>query len=199
MKTKRKIVYLVLLVTLLSACSVYKTLANISYVKFKIKDITNFSVLGINISHKSGLKDLSFGEIAKLTAATTRDELPVVFTIDIEAKNSNKNAYEATDVKISSFPFTLYYNDKELISGNIDNPVSVPGKNQTIVFPVKIGFDVLKVFNNMPLEDIAGLLFDLGGKNKNLDAIKIKATPVLMLPGGFTYKQSVTIDSKMFN
>jgi hypothetical protein len=195
---KKKTIILSLILILFAGCSVFKTIANISYVKFRLKDIANFKVLGIEISNKTSLKDLNFSEIARLTSAVTGDKLPVSFTVNIEAKNSNKDAYEATDVQITSFPFTLYYDNKELLSGDVDKPITIPGKNQTVVFPVRISFDILKAFNNLSLDEIAAIIFELGGKNKNLKAVKIKAEPQIMLPGGFTYKQAVTISSDQF-
>ncbi len=195
---KKRLTIFIAAVTLLAGCSVYKTLANLSYVKFRLKDISNFSILNINISDKSGLKDLNFAEIAKLTSATALDELPVSFTLQIEAKNSNKDAYETTDISITSFPFTLYYDNKEILKGDIDKPIVVPGKNKIVRFPIRVQFDLLKVFNNLSLDEIAGIVFELGGKNRNLKSVKIKAEPALTLPGGFVYRQAVTIDSEMF-
>ncbi len=183
----------------ISGCSVYKTLVNLSYIKFKIGNVSNFSVLGIDISGKSGLKDLDFVQVAKLTSATALNKLPVSFTINIVAKNTSKNAYETTDIQITDFPFTLILNDKEILDGDIRNPIVIPGKKKETVFPVEIKFDILHVFDDLSLDDIAQLVFELGGKNQNLSTLKIKAEPKLLLPGGLEYQQKVTITSDAFH
>ena len=194
---RKKILFLFAIV-FISSCSIFETLSNLSYVKFKLNGISDFKVLGISVSDKQNIGDFDFAEIAKLTSAITLDKLPVSFTVNIIAKNDNPKAYETTDIQITDFPFTLYYSGKDLLHGNITRPIIIPGKNKTKIFSVEVGADILKVFDNLSLEEIANIIFDIGGKNQDLSNIQIEATPEILLPGGFAYKQSVTFDAESF-
>ncbi len=196
---RKKLLSAVLLfAVLLGGCSVYKSLVNLSNVKFRIKDVNEFEVLGIKISQKSGLDDLNFSDIAKLTQAKFSDSLPVSLTIDIEARNDSKGSYATSDLQIVRFPFTLKIDDKKIFEGKVNRKIKIPGKNTIVTFPVNVSFDVLKVFNELSADEIISLIFDLGGKNKNLDRIKIEAEPEIQLPEGFSFTKKVTITDQVF-
>ena len=196
---RKKLLSAVLLfAVLLGGCSVYKSLVNLSNVKFRIKDVNEFEVLGIKISQKSGLNDLNFSDIAKLTQAKFSDSLPVSLTIDIEARNDSKGSYATSDLQIVRFPFTLKIDDKKIFEGKVNRRIKIPGKNTIVTFPVNVSFDVLKVFNELSADEIISLIFDLGGKNKNLDRIKIEAEPEIQLPEGFSFTKKVTITDQVF-
>ena len=196
---RKKLLSAVLLfAVMLGGCSVYKSLVNLSNVKFRIKDVNEFEVLGIKISQKSGLNDLNFSDIAKLTQAKFSDSLPVSLTIDIEARNDSKGSYATSDLQIVRFPFTLKIDDKKIFEGKVNRKIKIPGKNTIVTFPVNVSFDVLKVFNELSADEIISLIFDLGGKNKNLDRIKIEAEPEIQLPEGFSFTKKVTITDQVF-
>ena len=196
---RKKLLSAVLLfAVMLGGCSVYKSLVNLSNVKFRIKDVNEFEVLGIKISQKSGLDDLNFSDIAKLTQAKFSDSLPVSLTIDIEARNDSKGSYATSDLQIVRFPFTLKIDDKKIFEGKVNRRIKIPGKNTIVTFPVNVSFDVLKVFNELSADEIISLIFDLGGKNKNLDRIKIEAEPEIQLPEGFSFTKKVTITDQVF-
>ncbi len=195
---KKLLLAVFLFAVLLGGCSVYKSLVNLSNVKFRLKDVNEFEVLGIKISQKSGLDDLNFSDIAKLTQAKFSDSLPVSLTIDIEARNDSKGSYATSDLQIIRFPFTLKIDDKKIFEGKINRRIKIPGKNTIVTFPVKVSFDVLKVFNELSADEIISLIFDLGGKNKNLDRIKIEAEPEIQLPEGLSFTKKVTITDQVF-
>ncbi len=50
-----------------SSCSVYETMVNLSRLKFKLGNVNNFTVSGINISNKKSLQDFNPLEILNLT------------------------------------------------------------------------------------------------------------------------------------
>ena len=112
---------LIILINFLFSCSVQQTVTNISRLKFQIKSVSNFSLNGINISHKDKLTDYSPTDLLRLAPIFTKRKMPVTFNLNILVKNPNDGTggYPPTDITIKSFPWDLYINDEKVLSGNI--------------------------------------------------------------------------------
>ncbi len=199
---KRKWIWLIALMMILTSCSVLKTFVNVSRLKFKIDNVNNFKVMGISISDKDQLSDFNVGEILQLTTSVASGDLPVSFTLNVKASNPNDGSggYGATDITLKSFPWKLIINDKETISGNIDSSILVPGVGTDTNIPLTIQLDLLKFFKDKGYQEIVNLALKLGGAKGSPSNLKLIAKPVLGSPvGDLTYPDEITIISTEFN
>ena len=188
--------------SILSGCSVYQTISNISRLKYKIYSATDYKVVGITIADKKSLQDFSSIEMLKITAGLLKGNLPLTFLLKIEAKNPNdgNDGFARTDLNIASFPWRFYLNEKEIMKGNIDQPVFVPGKGEAVIIPIKIEFDIAKSFKEKSMDDILLFLLQIGGAHGSTSNIKLIAKPVLGTPyGKLEYPDEITIVDKSFN
>ncbi len=192
----KKISVFILLVLFLSSCGMYKSIMNLSKLKFKLDSVDNFKISGIPVSNKSKLSDFNPLDLIKLTAQVADGKLPVNFTLKVSAKNPNPETVQggSADIKIVSFPWKLFIDDKVTISGNISNPVIVPGGNKTSIIPLDINLNLMEFFSNSNLESIVNLALKLGGGEGSTSHIKLVAQPVLDTPiGNITYPGELTI------
>ena len=197
-------VFLIISITalLLSGCSMYQTISNVSRLKYRIHSAKNYLLLGIELGNKKSLKDFNSLEILKLSAGLIKGTLPLTFVINIEANNPNdgNGGYARTDLNIISFPWRLYLNEKETVKGNIAQPVFVPGKGESVIIPIQIEFDAAKSFKEKSLDDILAFLLQVGGVKGSTSNLKIIAKPVLETPfGKLEYPDEITIVDKKFN
>ena len=158
--------------------------------------------MGISLADKKSLKDFNPVEILKLSTGLIKGNLPITFLINVEAVNPNDGSggYPRTDLSISSFPWQLYINDKETVSGNIANPVYVPGKGESVLIPIQVEFDLAKSFKDKSLEDILVLMLQIGGVKGSTSNLRLVAKPVLGTPfGNLQYPDAITIVDKTFN
>ena len=202
LKPLRLIIPVILLLSIASGCSVYQTISNVSRLKYKINSATDYKVIGISIADKKSLKDFNSLELLKLTAGLMKGNLPLTFMLNIEAKNPNdgNGGFARTDLNISSFPWRLYLNEKEIVQGNIAEPVFVPGKGESVIIPIKIEFDIAKSFKEKSMDDILLLLLQIGGAHGSTSNLKMLAKPVLGTPlGKIEYPNEITIVDKSFN
>ncbi len=194
---KRKIIVSLLLTALIfGGCGMYKSIMNLSKLKFKLDSVNNFKISGIAVNGKSQLSDFNPLDLVKLTSQVAQGNLPVSFTLNVLAKNPNAESIgtTSTDIKIVSFPWKLFIDDKETISGNISSPVIVPGGNKTSVIPLNIGMNLMEFFSNSNLESLVNLALKLGGGKGATSHIKLVARPVLDTPvGNITYPGELTI------
>lgn len=169
----------ILLIT--SSCSVYETMVNLSRLKFKLGSVNNFTVSGINISNKNSLQDFNALELLNLTQVIATGKLPASFTLNVEAKNPNDGTggYPQTNATLKKFPWRLEIDNVETISGNIGNPVSVPGTGEITNIPLTMNIDLIEFFGNKGLDNLINLALTLGGEKGSSSKLSLYATPTV--------------------
>ena len=180
------VISIISLTFLLTSCSVYQTMVNLSRLKFKLGDVNNLTLNGINISNKKSISDFNAVELLKLTTVITSGKLPASFTLNVEAKNPNDGSggYPKTDATLKAFPWKLEIDNVETISGNIGNPVSVPGTGEITNIPLTMNLDLIEFFGNEGLDNLVNLALALGGQEGSSSKLTLFATPTVSSPLG---------------
>lgn len=169
-----------------SSCSVYQTVVNLSRLQFKLGNVNNFTVSGINISNKKSLQDFNPLEILNLTQSIATGKLPASFTLNVEAKNPNDGSggYPKTNATLKEFPWRLEVDDVETIAGNIGTPVTVPGTGEIQNIPLTMNIDLFEFFGNKGYENLINLALTLGGQQGSSSKLALFATPTVTSPVG---------------
>ncbi len=198
----KKILLLSITILLLtSSCSVYETMVNLSRLKFKLGDVNNFTVSGINISNKKSLQDFNPLEIINLTQVISSGKLPASFTLNVEARNPNDGSggYPRTDATIKDFPWRLEIDDVETITGNIGTPVTVPGTGEIQDIPLTMNIDLIEFFGNKGYENLINLALTLGGQQGSSSKLTLFAEPTVTSPiGDIKYPGEIKIVEQSF-
>ena len=184
-----------------SSCSVYETMVNLSRLKFKLGSVNNFTVSGINISNKNSLQDFNALELLNLTQVIATGKLPASFTLNVEAKNPNDGTggYPQTNATLKKFPWRLEIDNVETISGNIGNPVSVPGTGEITNIPLTMNIDLIEFFGNKGLDNLMNLALTLGGEQGSSSKLSLYATPTVSSPlGDIKYPGELKIVDQAF-
>ena len=183
-------------------CSVYDTITNLSRLKFRVGDVSGFQINGIPFSNKSKLSDFSPIDLLKISSSFSQGSLPASFVLNVEAKNPNDGTgeYKKSDATLQSFKWRLFLDDKETVSGDIDQPVTVPGMGDTTIIPLRINLDLMKFFKDQGYESIINLALALGGTQGSSSKISLYATPtVSSLFGNITYPGELKIVDYQFS
>jgi hypothetical protein len=198
---KKIILLSIALLLTTSSCSMYETMVNLSRLKFKLGDVVNFTVGGINITNKRSVSDFSSVEVLKLTSALTSGKLPASFTLNVEAKNPNDGSggYPKTDATLKAFPWRLEIDEVETISGNIGAPVSVPGTGEVTNIPLTMNIDLIEFFGNKGYDNLLNLALALGGQQGSSSKLSLYATPTVSSPlGDIKYPGELKIVEQSF-
>jgi hypothetical protein len=185
----------------LTSCSVYQTMVNLSRLKFKLGQVNNFTINGINLSNKKSLSDFNAIEMLKLTDVFVSGKMPASFTLNVEAKNPNDGSggYPRTDATIKSFPWKLEIDNVETINGNIGSPVSVPGTGEVMNIPITMNIDLVKFFKDKGLENVLNLAIALGGQQGSSSRLTLYASPTVSSPiGDIKYPGELKIVDQSF-
>ena len=197
----RVFISIISMIFLLTSCSVYETMVNLSRLKFKLGNVNNLTLNGINISNKKSISDFNAVELLKLTSVITSGELPVSFTLNVEAKNPNDGSggYPKTDATLKAFPWKLEIDNVETISGNIGSPVSVPGTGDVTNIPLTMNLDLIEFFGNKGLDNLVNLALALGGQQGSSSKLTLYATPTVSSPlGDIKYPGELKIVDQIF-
>jgi len=198
---KKIILLSIALMFLTTSCSVYQTVINLSRLQFKLGDVNNFTINGINISNKRSLQDFNALEIINLTQVIASGKLPASFTLNVEAKNPNDGTggYPKTNATIKEFPWRLEVDDVETIAGNIGTPVTVPGTGEVQNIPLTMNIDLMQFFGNKGLDNLVNLALTLGGQQGSSSKLSLFATPTVTSPiGDIKYPGELKIVEQSF-
>jgi hypothetical protein len=185
-----------------SSCSFMKELgqavSNLSRCSFKLDGVSDFQLAGISLSGKSKLNLL---DAAQAVASFGKGQLPATFTLNIAVENPNTGT-EGTSkstATMTSLAWSLRIDDTPTISGNIPEPIEIPGNGQQKVIPLRMNLDLLQFFRDKGYEKIVTLALALGGVQGSASRITLRAKPTITTSiGPITYPGEIDIIDKEF-
>jgi hypothetical protein len=184
------------------SCSVYQTIVNISRLQFKLGEVNNFTLNGVALSGKTKIKDFTSLDILKISAAVAKGTLPVSFILNVDARNPNDGTggFKKTNATIKDFPWRLFIDNKETVSGDLGAPVTVPGTGESILIPLRMNIDLVSFFKNKDYESLINLALNISGNNHTGSSkLELYAKPVVTsILGDISYPQEIKIISAEF-
>ncbi len=181
MKTNIKIFIVILFAGIISGCSIYKTVMNVSRLKYRLSSVSDITVSGVQIAGKNRVSDFSIKDGMNLTQSFSRGSFPISFTLNIAAVNPNDGTggYARTDATIKSFPYRLLIDNKEVLTGNISSPISVPGTGESTNIPLSISFDLFRTFRDKGYEGILNLAMNIAGLGTKPTTVQLYVKPTI--------------------
>lgn len=188
----RYLILLSVLVVSLSGCQTLREVANLRNVSFALDRVGDASLAGIDLRRVSSYQDLTAGDVLRLTQAVTRNELPLAFTLHLNAENPPENDVQARLVEMD---WTLLVDDSETVSGLFDdNIVLPPGEARDVPIPIRL--DLVEFFDG-GAQDLLELALAIAGQNGAPKRIQLRATPTIDTAiGPIRYPQPITIASR---
>lgn len=178
-----------------------RAMTNLSRCKFKLDSIDGFALMGVGLSDKAKVSDFSLLDAAKLAAGFARGSFPASFTLNVAAINPNDGTGGTPNASatLTSFAWTLILDNTMTISGDITDPIVIPGTGQQSIIPLKMDLDLAKFFKDKGYESVANLALALGGLNGSPSRVTLRAKPRLRTDfGDITYPGEIDIIDKEF-
>lgn len=168
-----------------SACNVIKdiskTIENIQRLEFKLENVKDFSLAGVNLSRVSSLGDLSISQGLKLTNSFRKKKLPADFTLMLNAKNPNDGSGKSKQTKatIKNIDWRLFIDGVETISGVVNDNIVVPGNGSAVDIPIRMDLDLYDFFGNKGYDRLINLALTLGGSKGSSSKITLDIKPTV--------------------
>jgi hypothetical protein len=148
-------------------------LANLQRLRFKLGEVHGFRLAGIEIGGKTRLGQFNAMDALALLNTFRTKKLPAEFTLDVLAVNPNDGTggTRSTTSTLTSLECRFLIDDHPTVTGNIDQPIEIPGTGQE----------------------------SIGGANRTATRLALDAQPTVSTPfGPMTYPGRLTIVSKEF-
>lgn len=192
----------VALAALLGSCAQLGALADLKRLQFKLDNVNNFRLAGVDVSRAAGKGDISAMDVINLGASVLQKRMPAEFTLNVAARNPNdaSGGRQATSIFLRKIAWTLSIDDRTTISGVTDQRLQIPGTGQTVVIPLTISLDLYKFFGDRGVDDLINLALAIGGRNGSASRLKLSARITAEVPplGPFEYPGDITIVDKNF-
>jgi hypothetical protein len=170
------------------SCATFEQLANLLAVDFSIAGTSNGFLGGVPIGRLSRFEEVRADDLARLAAALLDDELPLAFTLHIDASNPAGNGVAATLVGLD---WRLLVRDRETIRGRFNQPTELP-PGAVVDLPLQVELDLRRFFED-DLRELVDVALDAagGGNGANL---RLVASPTIQTPlGPIRYPEEITI------
>jgi len=176
-------------------------LSNLQRLKFRLADVSNFSVLGITLGGKSALTDFNVADGLRLVQAFSNKRLPAEIVLNLEAVNPNdgRGGSPQTVSTLTGLESRLLIDNVPTVIGNIDRAIEIPGTGQSTMIPIRMSIDLYSFFADKGYNGLINLALALGGANRDTTRISLDAQPTVTTPiGPIVYPGRITIISKEF-
>lgn len=189
----------------LSGCAtlqqIQDTLVNVKRLQFKLDSVAPGSLAGINLAAIDNPTKLNIPDGLKLVSAFKQKSLPLSMTLNVAAKNPNDGTGGSPQKSalLKALAWTLKIDGKETISGDIPNPIEVPGTGQATVIPLHMSLDLYKFFSDQGYDSLLNLALAVAGQKGSTARITLTAVPTVSVAGiALKYPGQVEIVDKEF-
>ena len=152
-------------------------MANFANCKFNFNSVDQIQMLGINLHKGMSKTDLNITQLASLTNALMKRQLPVTFNVNVGVDNPNSIA-----ASMAKMDYIISLNGKEVISTTLNKSISVPANGNSIV-SIPITTDLFQLFSGESAEAILNLAFKLAGATSDPVNVGLKVKPYISING----------------
>lgn len=183
------IAFVLVVGVVLSGCQTLREVTALKNVKFAIDRVTEANLAGIPVDQLRDRERLSVNQMLQLSQAVQAGELPLDFTLHVNAENPPDNSVQARLVKLD---WTLFLNEQETIEGVFDSPtVLPPGEPKEVAIPVRV--DLVQFFGRN-VRDLVDLSLAIAGVEGHDATVALEAQPTVRTSlGPIRYPQPITI------
>ncbi|MDJ1499135.1 hypothetical protein [Xanthocytophaga agilis] len=177
MLKKSSLLWIIALLLVSFSCTQLKQMANFTKCQFRMSSVQNTNLAGVNVQQIKSLSDMNLLQAGKLTAAYASGTMPLSLTINVDAQNPN----DAT-AAMNKMEWILLIEGKEIVTGTLNDRVSIAPSGGTATIPVQINADLRKIMAKNSMDENINLGLGLvGAGNKPSPKLSLKIKPSIMI------------------
>ncbi len=169
-------------ITTMSACTEVlqqvQQAAQLAKCDFRLKDVKNLSLAGVNVQSIDSWSSIGLVDIAKITAAFTQGSLPVNFILNTEIRNPN-----AIAASLTKLDYMILVDQTQIATGSTNQRIDVPANGGVSVIPLSINTDLKKLFSGESLTSLSNLVLGMSDASGKPTKLTLKAKPYINVGG----------------
>lgn len=158
----------------LGSCKTLMSYTNILKCDFRMESLKNPTVANINVNSINSFSDLSFIQAGKITTAFLGGNIPLEFTLNLEAKNPN-----TTEARMAQFDWIVKIDDVQIAVGTNQSEYVIPANAGTTIMPLKISVNLLDVINNESKDALINFGLNLADASDKPTRVSVQIKPTV--------------------
>jgi len=180
----------VFILFMFSSCSLLKEMTTFAKCEFRVTTLEDPRLAGVDVSYIKSFGDIGFAEMAILTASVMKGELPLEFTLNVEAKNPNP-----VQAAMNKLEYIAFIDDVEVASGEMSNRIEIPANGGVIAIPLRLRTDLLELLEKDSRQTLINFGLNLADAGDRPTRVSLKVKPTILIgaielayPGYFKVK-----------
>ena len=185
---------LVLFPCIFNSCSFLKEISTFAKCEFRMTTLEDPHLAGINVSQIHSYSDIGFADMAILTASVMKGELPLTFTLNVEAKNPNP-----VMAALNKLEYLAFIDDVQVASGALNQRIEIPASGGIALIPLQLQTDLIEILNKDSRQALVNFGLNLADAGNRPTRVSLKVKPTILVgameiiyPGYFTVKYDFT-------
>ncbi len=195
MQRRTKSFFLLLLIPcILSSCSFLKEMATLGKCEFRMTTLEDPELAGIDIDRVRSFSDLGLTDMGIITASIVKGELPLAFTLNIEARNPNP-----ATAAMNKLEYMAFIDDVQVASGAMDRRVEIPPGGGIATIPLRLNTDLIDILGKDSRQALVNFGLNLADAGNKPTRVSLKVKPTILVggleivyPGYFNVKYDFT-------
>lgn len=158
----------------LGSCKALMQYTNILKCDFRMESLKNPTVAGIDVNSVKSFSDLSFLQAGKITTAYLGGNVPLVFTLNMEAKNPN-----TTEARLAQFDWIVKIDDVQIASGTNQSEYVIPANDGRKIIPLRISVNLLDVINKESKDTLINFGLNLADASDKPTRVSLQIRPTV--------------------
>ena len=192
MKNRVLIILSVLFVSFFSCDSLSKLTA-FKNCQYEFVNLSNTAVAGVSLNGLQNVNNLNAASLLKVTAAIVSGNLPLSATVNVKATNPN-----AKMAQIAGLEWAIDLNNNNILTGNVNQKITVPANGGQTVIPFNFQIDVMKLVKKGDSNDnILSLVNNVLRTGEGSSTISIRIKPTVTVGGQNIQTGYITLKKKV--
>lgn len=158
----------------LGSCKALMSYTNILKCDFRMESLKNPTLAGIDVNSVKSFSDLSFLQAGKITTAYLGGNIPLVFILNMEAKNPN-----TSEARMAQFDWIVKIDEVQIASGTNQSEYVVPANEGREIIPLRISVNLLDVINKESKDTLINFGLNLADASNVPTRVSLQIRPTV--------------------
>ena len=192
MKTRVLIILSVLLLSFFS-CDTLSNLVAFKNCNYELVNLNNTAIAGVSLKGLQDVNNLNTASLLKVTTAILSGNLPLTATVNVKATNPNTKT-----AQIAGLEWAIDLNSTNILTGDVNQKVTVPANGGQTVIPFNFQIDVMKLFKKSDSNDnILSFVNNVLRTGEGSSTVYIRIKPTISVAGQNIQTGFITLKKKI--
>jgi LEA14-like dessication related protein len=177
-----------------NSCNFLKEISTLGKCEFRVTTLEDPEIAGVDVSRIRSFTDLNMVDMGIISASMLKGDLPLSFTLNVEARNPNPAM-----AALNSLEYLAFIDDVEVARGSLDRRIEIPASGGVTTIPLRLSTDLIDILKKDSRQALVNFGLNLADAGNRPTRVSIKVKPTILVgameinyPGYFTVKHDFT-------